>query len=104
MFIFLFKQLELNENLELKQPIVVNGVSLSNGRLNYVTFQLNTLNLNTNSGIKNLVYYDMGNELYLNVPTIEKLPYPSLKNLQRLALRHLKFNKLAFQKFQSILA
>lgn len=64
---------------------------------------MNTLSLNNNSGIKNIVYYDMENELYSNVPSVEKLPYPSLKNMQRMALRHLEYNPTVFQKFQSLL-
>ena len=90
--------------MELVNPIVVNGVSLSNGRLNFVTYQLNTLDLTNNSGVKNIVYYDMANELYSNVLSLDKLPYPSLKNQQRMALRHLSYNPNVFQKFQSILA
>ena len=78
-------------------------MSISNGRLSYVTFQLNTLNLANNAGIKNIVYYDLANELYSNVPTVEKLPYPSLKNIQRMALRNLEYNKATFQKLISML-
>jgi len=99
-----FKNLKLDENKRLVEPIVVNGVSLSNEKLNYVTFQLNTLNLTDNSGVKNIVYYDLNNELYLNRPRLEKLPYPTLKNLQRLALMHLEYNPAAFDKLLSVLA
>lgn len=94
----------MNENRELKKPIVINGVSLSNGRFNYVTFQMNTLNLTHNTGIKNIVYYDMANELYMNVPSLDKLPLPSLKNLQRMALRHLEYNPATFQKLMSLMS
>jgi hypothetical protein len=79
-------------------------VSLTNEKLNYVTFQLNTLNLTDNSGVKNIVYYDLNNELYLNRPTLEKLPYPTLKNIQRLALMHLEYNPAAFDKLLSVFA
>jgi len=46
----------------------------------------------------------MDNELYSNVPTIEKLPYPSLKNMQRMALQHLEYNQTTFQKLISLLS
>ena len=96
--------MELKENNELVNPIVVNGVSLINQRLNLVTYQMNTLNLSESSGVKNLVYYDKGNELYHNRPTVEKLPYPTHANIQRLALRHLDYNPNAFKKLLSLLA
>jgi hypothetical protein len=90
--------------MQLKSPITVNGVSMCNQRLNFVSFQLNTLNMNNNQGIKNLVYYDMDNELYLNRPTVNKLPYPTMKNIQRLALRHLECNQNSFKKLYSVLS
>ena len=95
--------MELNDDLTLKKPIVVNGVSVSNShKFNYVLFQLNTLNLTDNHGVKNICFYDMGNELYLNRPTVDKLPYPTHKNIQRLAMRELKYNPETFVKLQSI--
>ena len=91
--------------MTLKNPIVINGVSISDShRLNYVQYQLNTLNLKDNSGIKNLCFYDTKNELYLNRLTTEKLPYPTHKNLQRMALRKLEYNSDAFRKLQSLIA
>lgn len=96
---------EVDSNMRLKTPVVVNAVSVSNQRFNYVVFQLNTLNLSDNNGVKNLVYYDTDeNELYLNRPTLDKLPYPTQKNVQRLALRHLEYNPEVFRKFLSIVS
>jgi hypothetical protein len=95
--------LEIDSQLRLKQPIVVNAVSLNHQRFNFVTYQLNTLNLRDNSGVKNLAFYDTNNELYYNRPTIDKLPYPSMKNMQRLALRQLEYNPEVFRKFLSVL-
>lgn len=98
-------KLDLNDDMSLKKPIVINGVSISNShRLNFVQYQLNTLNLKDNAGVKNICYYDMNNEMYSNRPTIDKLPYPTHKNLQRLALRSLQYNPGAFYKLQSLLA
>lgn len=99
------KTLEMDNNLNLKTPIVVNGVSISDShRLNFVLFQLNTLNLKDNNGIKNLCFYDTNNELYYNRPTVDKLPYPTDKNIQRMAMRYLQYNPEAFRKMQAILA
>lgn len=99
------KKLELNDDMTLKSPIVINGVSISNShRLNFVQYQLNTLNLKDNAGVKNICYYDTDNELYFNRPTIDRLPYPTHKNIQRLALSHLQTNPAAFNKLQALLA
>jgi len=73
-------------------------------KFNYVLFQLNTLNLADNHGVKNVCFHDMGNELYFNRPTVEKLPYPTHKNIQRMAMRELDYNPQTFLKLQSILA
>ena len=89
--------------MELKKPFVVNAVSIQNEKLNFITFQLNTLNLRNNNGIKNIVYIDKNNELYLNRPNIDSLPYPSRRNIQRYAIRKLEYNSITFQKFKSIL-
>ncbi|CAF0708667.1 unnamed protein product [Brachionus calyciflorus] len=96
-------KLKTNQDGALQSPLVVNGVSVTNQRFNYVTFQLNTLNLKDNNGVKNLVYYDddSQNEIYLNRPTLDKLPYPTQKNIQRLALRNLQYNPSVFEKFMA---
>lgn len=99
------KQLELNDDMTLKKPIVINGVSISDShRLNFVQYQLNTLNLKDNVGVKNLCFYDTGNQLYFNRPTVDKLPYPTHKNIQRLALRKLDYNPKSFSKLLDLLA
>lgn len=99
------KKLELNADQSLRHPLVVNGVSISEShRLNYVAFQLNTMNLKDNEGVRNLCYYDMNNELYFNRPTVNKLPYPTHKNIQRMAIRELEYNPETFKKLQSIVA
>ncbi len=95
--------MESDANERLKTPIVVNAVSLTHHRFNYATFQLNTLNLKDNNGVKNIVYYDTNNELYYNRPTYDRLPFVSHKNLQRLALRHLEYNPEAFKKLLSLM-
>jgi hypothetical protein len=97
--------LEMVEGTQnLKKPIVVKAVSLTNERFNYVTYQLNTLSISDRQGIKNIVYYDLDNKLYMNRPTKDKLPYESNKNLQRYALAHLKYNPDAFKKLLSLMA
>ena len=90
--------------MELKDPIVVNAVSLTHQRFNFVSYQLNTLNLADNNGVKNIVHYDVDNDIYLNRPTINKMPYPSHKNVQRLAMRYLEYNSSAFLKLVSLIA
>ena len=66
------QKLELAEDLTLPTPIVVNGVSISNSqRMNYVSFQLNTLGMQDNDGLKNVCFYDTDNELYHNRPTVD---------------------------------
>ena len=88
----------------LKSPIVVKAVSIRNEKLTFVAYQLNTLDLKGNEGIKNLVYYDTNNHLYLDRPTKWKLPYESHKNVQRYALAHLKYNPDAFRKLLAFIA
>ncbi|RNA29386.1 39S ribosomal mitochondrial [Brachionus plicatilis] len=94
-------KLPVNQDGLLLKPLVVNGISVTNQRFNYATFQLNTLNFKDNKGIKNIVFYDdQGqNEIYMNRPTVDNLPYPTQKNIQRLALRNLQYNPEVFQKF-----
>lgn len=82
---------------------MLNGVSIQNEKLNYIVYQLNTLNLNDNNGIKNIVFIDKDNDLYLNRPNINTLPYPSRRNIQRYALRKLELNETTFDKFKTIL-
>ena len=65
---------------------------------------MNTLNLTDNTGVKNICYYDMDNELYLNRPTVDKLPYPTHKNIQRLIMRQLQYNSDSFRKLQNMIA
>ena len=77
---------------------------MSNERLNFVTYQLNTLNLRDNKGVKNIVYYDTNNNLYHGRPTKTKLPFESHKNVQRYALSHLKYNPDAFHKLLAIVS
>lgn len=94
-------KLSVNQDGLLQRPLVVNGISVTNQRFNYATFQLNTLNLKDNRGVKNIVFYDDDgqNEIYMNRPTVESLPYPTQKNIQRLALRNLQYNPSVFEKF-----
>ena len=94
----------MDDSGRLKNPLVVKGVSMSNDRLTYVTYQLNTLKLDDNEGVKNIAYYDTDNKLYLNRPKINSLPYASHKNIQRLALHHLEYNSDAFKKLLSLIA
>lgn len=94
-------KLPVNQDGLLEKPLVVNGISVTNQRFNYASFQLNTLNLNDNKGVKNIVYFDDDgqNEIYMNRPTLENLPYPTQKNIQRMAIRNLQYNPKVFQKF-----
>ncbi|KAJ1363395.1 hypothetical protein KIN20_023253 [Parelaphostrongylus tenuis] len=52
---------------------VVNGIQLVDGKLDIVTFQLNTLNLDTEEPIKNLVWIEIGCPLYEKKPFYEQL-------------------------------
>jgi hypothetical protein len=92
-------KVKADSNGVLQNPLVVNGVSVTNQRFNYVSFQLNTMNLKDNQGVKNLVFYDADNEIYTNRLTVDKLPYPTQKNIQRLAMRSLEYNPRVFEKF-----
>lgn len=98
-------KLDVDTNGQLKEPVVVKAVSISNEKLNSVIFQLNTLRLNDNIGVKNIVYYDnKDNELYLNRLTQDKLPYATYKNIQRQVLSCLEYNPVAYEKFLSLMA
>lgn len=88
----------------LARPIVVNGVSVSHQRFNFLTYQLNTLNMSNNGGVKNLAFYDCDNEIYLNRPDLKTLPYPSQKNVQRLILDKLEYNPNVLKKFSSLVS
>ena len=81
----------------------MNAVSINNQRFNYATFQLNTLDYGSNTGVKNIAYYDTNNELYLNRPNKENMPYASQKNIQRMALRKLEYNPDTFRKLLSLM-
>ncbi|KAJ1361639.1 hypothetical protein KIN20_020933 [Parelaphostrongylus tenuis] len=59
-------------NLE-EEPVVVNGIQLVDGKLDIVTFQLNTLNLSPEEPFKNLVWIEKGCPLYEPKPFYEQL-------------------------------
>ncbi|KAJ1361640.1 hypothetical protein KIN20_020934 [Parelaphostrongylus tenuis] len=59
-------------NLE-EEPVVVNGIQLVDGKLDIVTFQLNTLNLSSEEPVKNLVWIEKGCQLYEPKPFYEQL-------------------------------
>jgi hypothetical protein len=93
----------LDAKNNLTKPIVVNGISVSNNVFNFVTFQLNTFNLKESEGVKNIAYYDFGNEIYFDRPNISTLPYPTRKNIQKYALTKLNYNPQVFKKICSII-
>jgi hypothetical protein len=98
------KKLDRNNDGRLKEPIVVKAVSLSQEKLNLVVYQLNTLNLNDNNGVKNIVYYEnMNNKLYLRLNCYQ-LPYATHRNIQRMAMRYLNYNHTVYDKFLSLIS
>ena len=89
----------------LKEPIVLNAISLSNHNcLSFVTYQLNTVDLADNKGVKNICFYDVNNEIYADKPRPDQLPYLSHRNLQRLAIRKLNYNPIVFNKLYALIS
>ncbi|KAL5019689.1 hypothetical protein ScPMuIL_002581 [Solemya velum] len=59
---------------KLPEPISVQCVNISETTLNFVFFQLNTMNFKTDDGVKNIAWLDEGNKLYdklLSKPWLE---------------------------------
>ncbi|RCN43974.1 hypothetical protein ANCCAN_10001 [Ancylostoma caninum] len=56
-----------------KDPVVVKGVQLVDGKLDMVTFQLNTLNLSSEDTTKNIVWIEKACSLYTPKPFYEQL-------------------------------
>ncbi|XP_074653079.1 large ribosomal subunit protein mL37-like [Tubulanus polymorphus] len=48
----------------LPEPVTVQGIKTDGEKFHFVCFQLNTLNINSNDGIKNLVWIDKDNYLF----------------------------------------
>lgn len=51
----------------LPEPICVQSVSIGETDLNFVFFQLNTLDFTSDSGVKNIAWLDTGNSLYQKI-------------------------------------
>ncbi|XP_076457537.1 large ribosomal subunit protein mL37-like isoform X2 [Babylonia areolata] len=51
----------------LPEPVCVQSVSLDHQTLSFVGFQLNTLSLDSNTGVKNQVWVDGGNHLFQKI-------------------------------------
>ncbi|VDL80847.1 unnamed protein product [Nippostrongylus brasiliensis] len=56
-----------------KHPVVVKGVQLCDGKLDLVTFQLNTLDLSSANPTKNIAWLEKGCPLYKPKPFYEQL-------------------------------
>ncbi|KAK0394765.1 hypothetical protein QR680_000923 [Steinernema hermaphroditum] len=75
----------------LTKPVVTKGVQLVDGRLDLVTFQLNTLDLSDSSSVKNVTWVEKSLPFYKPVPFYETME--EVKNL----------NMDTFYKFASLL-
>ncbi|KAK0394763.1 hypothetical protein QR680_000923 [Steinernema hermaphroditum] len=63
----------------LTKPVVTKGVQLVDGRLDLVTFQLNTLDLSDSSSVKNVTWVEKSLPFYKPVPFYETME--EVKNL-----------------------
>lgn len=83
----------LNNKIDLiEQPIVTKVVQLVDGCMDFVVFQLNTLDLNNTDGVKNLVWVNKSEPLYLakseyeNFEKVEELNVETFKKFANLLL------------------
>jgi hypothetical protein len=75
----------------IEQPIVTKAIQLVDGRIDLVAFQLNTLELDNSEGVKNLVWVDKAQPLY-----IAKSAYENIEQVEEL-------NMDTFKKFANLL-
>jgi len=52
----------------LEQPILVKSAQIVDGTMDLVAFQLNTFDLDTKAGVKNICWYERGLPLYTTKP------------------------------------
>ncbi|XP_071151464.1 large ribosomal subunit protein mL37-like [Mytilus edulis] len=57
--------------VKLPEPVSVQCVNMDQTTLNFTCFQLNTLDINTEGGVKNFVWFDTGNQIFKKI-----LPQP----------------------------
>ncbi|KAH9514887.1 hypothetical protein Btru_021263 [Bulinus truncatus] len=81
----------------LPKPICVQHVSVEQGRFLFTFFQLNTLDFESDSGIKNLVWTSDRSDLYTKTP-----PQPWLRNSPLSKSRVLDYDPLAFDRFLAV--
>lgn len=85
--------------LNLPEPICVQCVDMNQNTLNFTCFQLNTLNLDKDDGIKNFVWFDAGNRLFT-----KHLPQPWKKEEDEkyLKTRYTDFDPKPFDKMLAL--
>lgn len=80
----------------LPEPITVQHVTLEQSKFLFAFFQLNTLDLDSDNGIKNLVWTADSAELFKIIPGQPWMPRPLKKT------RYESFDPLAFDKFLAV--
>lgn len=82
---------------ELPQPITLINVNMDWTTLNFLCFQLNTVDVNSDEGVKNFVWYDSGNKMF-----VKHHPKPWREEEMYKHFRYTDFNPEPFEKFLAV--
>lgn len=82
---------------ELPQPITLINVNMDWTTLNFLCFQLNTVDVSTDEGVKNFVWYDSGNKMF-----VKHHPQPWKEEEMYKKFRYTDFNPEPFEKFLAV--
>lgn len=83
----------------LPKPITVQNINMDRTTFNFLCFQLNTLDLQSDHGVKNLAWTDHGNQMFM-----KHIPQPWKKEEMYKNYRFTDYTPEVFEKFLAVFA